>query len=142
MSIRETPSIPLVEVLVEGALDAAAVPRIRTMLEEAVGLNPVHMVVDLADCPVLDATGIDLLVAVHRTVWGTGGRLTLRGMSPRLYRLLALARVDHVLQTAPAPPGYEPRHRSSGRAAAADRPAKAADPVDGEVRWWEPAAAR
>lgn len=141
MPTRHTPTLPLVEVLVQGALNAAAVPRIRLMLDDAVSLKPAHLVADLADCPVLDAAGIDLLVATHRSIWGAGGRLTLRGMSPRLSRLLALARVDHVLQTAPAPAGYRPRHRSSARAID-PAPTAVAEHAETEVRWWEPAGAR
>ncbi|GAA3452464.1 STAS domain-containing protein [Dactylosporangium matsuzakiense] len=119
MVTREAPIVPLVEIYVSGALDAAGVPRARMLLEDAVELAPTHLVVDLADCPTIDANGIELLVAVHRDVWRNGGRLTLRGMSSRLYRLLALARVDRVLQTASAPAGYRPQHRSPNRAAAA-----------------------
>ncbi|WP_433616488.1 STAS domain-containing protein [Dactylosporangium sp. CA-139114] len=141
MPTTETPTVPFVEVVVEGALDATAVPRTRVQLEDAAALRPAHMVVDLAACPRVDATGIDLLVSVHRTVWGSGGRLTLRGMSSRLYRLLALARVDRVLQTAPAPAGYRPRHRSPGTPGDTEGRYASGDQLD-EVRWWETPASR
>ncbi|MGI5240675.1 STAS domain-containing protein [Dactylosporangium sp. CA-139066] len=140
MPATDMPAVPFVEVVVVGALDAAAIPRMRVQLEDAAALRPVHMVVDLADCPRLDAAGIDLLVSVHRAVWSSGGRLTLRGMSSRLYRLLALARVDRVLQTAPTPAGYEPRHRSPGTSGRTEAAGTECSQRDDEVRWWETAA--
>jgi anti-anti-sigma factor len=133
-----TATVPQVEVLVTEALTAAVLPRWQPLLTDAAALRPRHLVVDLTGCTRLDAAGIELLVQVHRCVWADGGRLTLRGMSTRLYRLLEVARVDRVLQTAPAPPGYAPQHhlmRSTSGAPQPDRPGAAA-PGD-EVRWWE-----
>lgn len=109
--MTDAPSMPLVEILVREPLDAKAAPRIRLLLQEAVELRPAHLVVDLAFCDALDAAGIDVLVEVHRRIWAAGGRLTLRGLSPRLHRMIKLARADRVLHTAAKPPGYQPRHR-------------------------------
>ncbi len=109
--MTDAPSMPLVEILVREPLDAEAVPKVRLLLQDAVELRPAHLVVDLAGCEVLDAAGIDLLVGVHRRIWAAGGRLTLRGLSPRLHRMIKLARADRVLHTAAKPPGYQPRHR-------------------------------
>lgn len=109
--MTDLPSMPLVEVLVRDALDAKAVPRVRRLLDDAVALRPAHLVVDLSGCDVLDAAGIGLLVEVHRRVWTAGGRLTLRGLSPRLRRMIELARADRVLHTAASPAGRQPsRH--------------------------------
>jgi hypothetical protein len=68
-----------------------------------------------SECGFLDAAGIGLLVDVHRRIWEADGRLTLRGLSARLHRVLHLARVDGVLHTADAPAGYHPRHRGTNR---------------------------
>ncbi|WP_433604881.1 hypothetical protein ACQP2P_25825 [Dactylosporangium sp. CA-139114] len=46
-------------------------------------------------------------------------------MSAKLYRLLAIARVDRVLQTANAPVGCQPQHRADRRSRSAP------DTVDG-----------
>jgi anti-anti-sigma factor len=81
------------------------------LFEDAVALRPAHLIVDLAECEYLDATGITLLVDTHRRIWQDGGRMTLRGLSPRLHRILEIARVDRVLHTATAPAGYRPKHR-------------------------------
>ncbi|MGI5240673.1 STAS domain-containing protein [Dactylosporangium sp. CA-139066] len=102
-----------IEVLVTGALTAATVDRWRTLADDAAATRPAHMVVDLTACDSLDTAGIDVLVEVHRRLWADGGRLTLRGVSARLSRLLTLARVDRVLQIADAAVGHHPRHRAA-----------------------------
>ena len=91
------PTTPMVEVVITEELDAASVPRVAGLLQDAVALHPAHLLVDLARCPFVDATAISMLLDVHRQVWSAGGRLTLRAPSPRVRRTLQLARVDHVL---------------------------------------------
>ena len=117
LTVTEAPRMPLIEVVVPDSLDAMAVPRVGAVLDDAVALRPAHLVVDLTACRFLDAAGIDLLVDVHRRIWSSGGRLTLYGLSSRLYRILRIARVDRVLHTASAPVGYKPRHGTLRRQA-------------------------
>ena len=92
------PAAPTVEIIVTEELDAATVPRMAALLQDAVDLHPTHLRIDLAQCPFVDAAAIGMLLDVHRRVWSEGGRLTLRDPSPRVRRTLELARVDHVLQ--------------------------------------------
>ena len=101
--IAQTPAMRLVEVLVTDPLDTSAAPRVRALLDDAAALRPADLVIDMTACAYIDAAGIGVLLDVHRRVWSDGGRLTLRGLSPRVARTLHLARVDRVLQvTAPA----------------------------------------
>jgi len=91
------PVTPTVEIIITEELDAASVPRIAGLLQEAVELHPANLLVDLAQCPFVDATAISMLLDIHRQIWSAGGRLTLRDPSARVRRTLQLARVDHVL---------------------------------------------
>ncbi|MEV6932259.1 STAS domain-containing protein [Dactylosporangium sp. NPDC051485] len=91
------PETPAIEVVITEELDAASVARFGALLHEAADLQPSHLVIDLAGCPFIDAAAIGMLLDVHRRMWSTGGRLTLRSPSPRITRTLQLARVDHVL---------------------------------------------
>ncbi|HEX8344534.1 MAG TPA: STAS domain-containing protein [Actinoplanes sp.] len=97
----------VVEVLVAGELDAAAVPEVRTTLYEALAGQPGVLVVDLARCPVIDAVGIALLLDVHRRAWMADGRLTLRSPTPHVQRILEIARVAHILSVEPKLPRPE-----------------------------------
>ncbi|MDG6108712.1 STAS domain-containing protein [Dactylosporangium aurantiacum] len=100
--IAHTPAMRLVEVLVTDPLDSSAAPRVRALLDDAAALHPADLVIDMTACAYVDAAGIGVLLDVHRKVWSDGGRLTLRGLSPRVARTLQLARVDRVLQVAAA----------------------------------------
>jgi anti-sigma B factor antagonist len=54
---------------------------------------------DLSAVTFLDCTCIGVLVSVHRRLLAARGTLVLTGVSPRLQRLLRLARLDDVLLT-------------------------------------------
>jgi anti-sigma B factor antagonist len=109
----QTRTTPLLEIRVSEPLDARTAVSVGGLFEDAVALRPAHLIVDLAECEYLDATGIALLVDTHRRIWQDGGRMTLSGLSPRLHRILEIARVDRVLHTAIAPTGYQSKHRRS-----------------------------
>ena len=70
-------------------------------LEDALTMHPEQLVLDLASCPFIDATAIGMLLDIHRRVWTSGGRLTLRAPSPRVRRTLQIAHVNHVLRMVP-----------------------------------------
>lgn len=93
-----TRRVPTVEVLVHGQLDALSAPRVHAVLEQAMLLSPTELIIDLAECPSIDAAGIMLLLDAHRRAMRTGGMVALRSPSPRLCRNLKLAHVDRVLK--------------------------------------------
>lgn len=90
--------LSLVEITVAYGLDSVTVPQLRELIEDALILRPRHIVVCLDRCPFLDAAAIALLLRVHRGVWLSGGRLTLRSPSPRVLRILELAGVHRVFE--------------------------------------------
>jgi anti-anti-sigma factor len=91
---RVGPQVVVVEV--QGDLDAARVPRVKALLEDAVGLRPQQLVIDLAGCSFLDASGLTVLLDVHRRLARVGSVLTLRGCSPRVMKLLSLTGLRRV----------------------------------------------
>lgn len=102
-----TQVVPLVEVQVCGDLDVRSAPGVNDVLEEALALHPRQLVIDLADCELIDAAGILLLLDTHRRAMRDGGTVALRSPSARARRNLKLARVDRVLQVLspePEPP--------------------------------------
>ncbi|MCM4085051.1 STAS domain-containing protein [Paractinoplanes hotanensis] len=89
--------ISTVQVRVDQDLDLASVGEIGAVLDTAMGLHPARLVVDLAGCPFIDASGVSLLLAAHRRARQCDGRLVLRSASPLVRRVLHLARVYDVL---------------------------------------------
>jgi anti-anti-sigma factor len=90
--------VPIVEVIVHGDLDAVSAHHVHDMLQEAIDLMPQQLIINLAECPSIDAAGILLLLDVHRKAMRNGGTVALRSPGERLKRNLRLARVDRVLQ--------------------------------------------
>ena len=97
---RSRPAV--VEVVVEGELDAGSVSRVRDTLHDALAMRPARLVVDLSACPFVDACALTMLLDVHRRAWRAGGLLTLRGCSPRVLRLLSLTGLRRVFDLAEA----------------------------------------
>ena len=97
---QPTPARPdlstAVTVPICGALDVSTVARVREALDEAVGRRPPRLVVDLTDCPFVDASALAMLLEAHRRLARCGGVLTLRGCSPRVLRLLSLTGLRRV----------------------------------------------
>ncbi|MDQ7907614.1 STAS domain-containing protein [Phytohabitans sp. ZYX-F-186] len=89
--------VPLVEVVITEPIDAQSAPHVRALLDEALALRPEHLVVDLAGCPSIDASGVAALLETHRQAMRDGGRLSLRAPSVGVHRNLRLARVANVL---------------------------------------------
>ncbi|WP_249714215.1 STAS domain-containing protein [Rhizomonospora bruguierae] len=97
-------TVPVVEIRIGRDLDLAGIPQVRPHLDAALALAPQHLVVDLAGCDLIDAAGIGLLLDVHRQMWRANATLTLRSLTPRVRRILAIARVSHVFAILPATP--------------------------------------
>jgi anti-anti-sigma factor len=95
-----------VVVVVTGEFAATSLARWGGVLAGAVEVRPERLVVDLSDCPRVDAAGIGALLRAHREMVRGDGRLLLRGAGPGVRRNLELSRVAHVLATeAPAGSG-------------------------------------
>ena len=87
-------------VTVTGALDVTTLPRVSEQLEQALSARPARLVVDLTGCTFADASGLAVLLEVHRDMSRTGGVLTLRGSCPRVLRLLSLTGLRRVFDLA------------------------------------------
>ena len=79
-----------------GDLDLATVARMRERVEEALSQHPDRLVLDLSQCPFVDASALAMLLEAHRRMARSGGVLTLRGCSPRVLRLLSLTGLRRV----------------------------------------------
>jgi anti-anti-sigma factor len=93
---QEPSATALVEIVVDEDLTAEAAARLSSRLADALRLRPAQLVVDLSRCGYADALAIDVLLNAHRQAYQLGGRLTLRCPSPRVQRLLHVARVHQV----------------------------------------------
>jgi anti-anti-sigma factor len=81
----------------EGRLDVCAAADARLAIAAAVDTGTGELVLDLAACAGLDATGLGVLVGGHRQAGRAGRTLVLRDAPPPVVRLLRRTRLDRVL---------------------------------------------
>lgn len=79
-----------------GEVDLFLVARVRPMLC-AIAAQSAELVVDASSVQFIDASGLGLIVAMHREVTAAGGRMQLIGATPALQRLLRTTRLEHLL---------------------------------------------
>ncbi|WP_329090998.1 MULTISPECIES: STAS domain-containing protein [unclassified Streptosporangium] len=92
------PGNPRAQVVGVGSrLDVGTVARVRPRLHEAVDSGRGDLIVDLSRLEMIDATGLGVLVGTHRRAVGAERRLILRGVPPRVMRVLAVTRLNRVL---------------------------------------------
>ncbi|OUC85450.1 STAS domain-containing protein [Streptosporangium minutum] len=84
-------------VSVGNRLDVGTVAGVRPRLHDAVDSGHGDLVVDLSGLEMIDATGLGVLVGTHRRALAAERRLILRGVPPRVMRVLAVTRLNRVL---------------------------------------------
>lgn len=108
-----------------GILDSRSVPDLRRKLLEALDAPQAEIRLDLSRVVTIDATALALLVSVHRRAMAAGGRLVLDGVGPSVARMLAVTRLNRVLDVRRHPGAAT----GTGGARPAD-PAQARNPGD------------
>ncbi|MEU9831106.1 STAS domain-containing protein [Streptosporangium sp. NPDC048047] len=95
MRVAENPEAQVVDV--GNRLDVGTVAEVRPRLHEAVDTGHGDLIADLSGLEMIDATGLGVLVGTHRRAAAAGRRLILRGVPPRVMRVLAVTRLNRVL---------------------------------------------
>lgn len=85
------------ELIIGGRLDVRNVAEARNVLNAAIEGGDGDLVVDLAELDSWDLAGLGVLMGAHRRAGQHGRRLVLRGVPPRLQRLLVAAGLHRVL---------------------------------------------
>ena len=90
-------------VTISGEIDIKSGPQLRDQLLCAVRRHGARLALDLSGVTFIDCAGINALMAVRRYAQLKGGWLRVIEASPRVQRVLALARLDHVLMPTALP---------------------------------------
>jgi anti-anti-sigma factor len=85
-----------------GGLDVRSATAVREALHSAIDAGAGDLVVDVSGVDLVDATGLGVLLGAHRRASRAGRRLVLQDASPRLVRILRLARLHRVFALEPA----------------------------------------
>ncbi|GII82970.1 anti-sigma factor antagonist [Sphaerisporangium siamense] len=84
-------------------LDGSTVATLRPRLHAAVESGVGDMIVDLSGLEMIDSAGLGVLVGTHRRALRAERRLVLRGVPPRVMRVLAITRLHRVLKVELSP---------------------------------------
>lgn len=88
---------PGASLALSGRLGAATVADVRAALTAATDAGVGDLHVDLREVELVDATGLGVLIGVHRRADRAGRRLVLLGVPERIERLLLATRLHRVL---------------------------------------------
>lgn len=91
-----------VVVWLSGELDRASAPELSHCLDRLVCGTSTEAVLDLSQLTFCDAAGLGIFERYHERVAARGARFVLRAPSPSVRRLLALMRLERLLD-GPAP---------------------------------------
>ncbi|GAA3659981.1 STAS domain-containing protein [Nonomuraea antimicrobica] len=95
MRVRGNPRAQVVRI---GArLDAGTSAGVRERLHKALDSGEGDLILDLSRLEMIDATGLGVLVGAHRRALSVRRRLVLRGVPPRIMRILTVTRLNRVL---------------------------------------------
>jgi anti-anti-sigma factor len=78
-------------VVVDGELDLATAPALRSSLVEHLDAGMTRITIDLSGCEFMDSTGLSLLVTTHHRLREAGGGLRLEGISKPVRAVLEMA---------------------------------------------------
>lgn len=85
------------DVIIEGRLDVHTVPDIRDAIHAVIARGPGELRLHLRDAEIGDATGLGVIVHLHRRATREQRRLLLVDPSARTSRLLRGCRLDRIL---------------------------------------------
>lgn len=89
-------------VILAGRLDASTVSACRDAVNSALDLGAGPLVIELSGVHTIDATGLGMLIGAQRRAHRAGRSVLLRGVPPRVTRLLRATHLDRVLLAEPA----------------------------------------
>ncbi len=90
LNIEQTLDGQGIRLALHGELDLGSAPWLALTLREAQAGGHKHLLLDLSDLRFMDSAGLALLVRAQRDADSNGQKLSLRGQTPQVNRLLEL----------------------------------------------------
>lgn len=81
-------------VALSGDVDLHHAPALHSALVEIANSRPKRLIVDLAEVPYMDSSGLGTLVEILRRVKAYKGSLTLVGLKPRVRSVFEITKLD------------------------------------------------
>lgn len=81
-----------------GDIDLSRAPALRIHLSEALTSKPSRLIIDLAEVPYMDSSGVATFVEAMQIARKKGSELMLCSMQPRVRSIFEIARLDMVFK--------------------------------------------
>ncbi len=88
----------------QGDIDISRAPAFRVKLSEAQRQRPARLIVDLAEVPYMDSSGVATLVEAMQHARKSGTKLVLCALQAKVLSIFEIARLDTVFVIAPSMP--------------------------------------
>lgn len=87
----------LLEITVNGEIDAYTAPKLRDTIFPLSEKHGVNMVINLSGVSYMDSTGLGVFVGVFKNVKANGGQFKINGLSGRLQRLFEITGLADII---------------------------------------------
>ncbi len=94
----------LMSVRIIGPLDASNCQSLRETILELTDTGRKHIQINLADTPMVDTSGIGVLIGIKTAITRRGGTFQILSPQPQVRETLEMMRLDKVLGIEAAPP--------------------------------------
>jgi anti-sigma B factor antagonist len=84
---------------IEGTLDAATAPDLRTVVDEIVAEQRMSITLELSGLRLIDSSGVGVIVSLFKRVRANGGQVRIQGLRDQPRAIFRLLRLDRVFPT-------------------------------------------
>ena len=84
---------------IEGTLDAATAPDLRTVVDSIVDEGRLLITLELSSLRLIDSSGVGVIVSLFKRVRANGGQVRIQGLRDQPRAIFRLLRLDRVFPT-------------------------------------------
>ncbi len=84
---------------IEGTLDAATAPDLRTVVDQIVDESRLLITLELSSLRLIDSSGVGVIVSLFKRVRAKGGQVRIQGLRDQPRAIFRLLRLDRVFPT-------------------------------------------
>lgn len=84
---------------IEGTLDAATAPDLRTVVDQIVDEGRLLITLELSSLRLIDSSGVGVIVSLFKRVRANGGQVRIQGLRDQPRAIFRLLRLDRVFPT-------------------------------------------
>jgi anti-sigma B factor antagonist len=96
---RTEESIPIISI--SGDIDLESSPKLREFLKPKAAQKTLRLLLDFTGVNYIDSSGLATLIEYFQSVQGSGGKLALASLSPRVKNVFEIVRLEQIFSLYP-----------------------------------------